>query len=223
MTPFPRYVTAGCCLDPEHCSNRRFQDFRQHLLGSLELLRKNFKDFMYYDGRRNMKILDQCMDIRSMSDRDVWGQDPIHTTEAVYTKIAASVIKISSNLMVNITKRNCTDSLESGARTGPGAIQYVAGANPDPEQTGTATGQTTAVEAWSEAAAAAVVAAREGRDDDATTTSGPATNRSENIDSVLAKRGVFSFPLKAFILYAVDRKKKKNVYTYSRIFSLCSI
>jgi hypothetical protein len=73
VTPLSRYITAGCCLDLEHCSNRRFQDFRQHLLSSLELLRKNFKDFMYYDGRGNVKILDPCMDIRSMSDKDVWG------------------------------------------------------------------------------------------------------------------------------------------------------
>jgi hypothetical protein len=83
----------------------------------LELLRKNFKDFLYYDGRRNVKILDPCMDIRSMTDNKVWGMDPIHPTEAVSMKIAASVIKISSNLTVNIAKRNRTDSMEAGPET----------------------------------------------------------------------------------------------------------
>jgi hypothetical protein len=38
ITPLPRYVTEGCRLDLEHYSNRRFQDFRQHLLSSLEVL-----------------------------------------------------------------------------------------------------------------------------------------------------------------------------------------
>jgi hypothetical protein len=27
ITPLPRYIIAGCCSDPGHCSNRRFQDF----------------------------------------------------------------------------------------------------------------------------------------------------------------------------------------------------
>jgi hypothetical protein len=49
---------------------------------------------------------------------------------------------------------------------------YVAGANSDPEQTGTGTGLTAAVEERAEAAAA--VAAREGREVDATIISGPA-------------------------------------------------
>jgi hypothetical protein len=87
----------------------------------LELLRKNFKDFLCYDGWGNIKILDPCMDIRSMTDNEVWGLDPIHPTGAVYTKIAASVIKISSNLVVNIAKRNRTDSMEAGTRSGPDA------------------------------------------------------------------------------------------------------
>jgi hypothetical protein len=99
----------------------------------LELLRKNFKDFMYYDGRRNVKILDPCMDIRSMSDREVWDLDPIHPTEAVYTKIAALVVKISSNLAVNIAKRNRTDSLESGARPGPDARRGRRDTGPRPD------------------------------------------------------------------------------------------
>jgi hypothetical protein len=27
--PLPRYVVAGCCSDPDHCSNRRYQEFEQ--------------------------------------------------------------------------------------------------------------------------------------------------------------------------------------------------
>jgi hypothetical protein len=48
ITLLPRYFAGGCCLNPGHCSNRRFQDFRQHMLSSLEIMRKNFKDFLYY-------------------------------------------------------------------------------------------------------------------------------------------------------------------------------
>jgi hypothetical protein len=59
VTPLPRYIVAGCCQSPEHCSNRRYQDFREHLMASLEILRKNFKDFLFYDGRRNIKVFDR--------------------------------------------------------------------------------------------------------------------------------------------------------------------
>jgi hypothetical protein len=86
VTPLPRYMTAGCCLRPEHCSNRRYKDFRQHLMASLELLRKNFKDFLFYDGRRNVKVLDPCVDIRHLPDEEVWGEDPIHPKESAFEK-----------------------------------------------------------------------------------------------------------------------------------------
>jgi hypothetical protein len=42
LTPLPHYIASGCCLNPEHCSNRyRFPDFKQHMLDSLAMLRKN--------------------------------------------------------------------------------------------------------------------------------------------------------------------------------------
>jgi hypothetical protein len=67
LTPLPRYVAAGCCTNPEHCSNRRYPDFMQHMRDALELLRKHFKDFLYYRNMRHIKILDPGMDIRGLS------------------------------------------------------------------------------------------------------------------------------------------------------------
>jgi hypothetical protein len=51
-----------------------------------------------------------------MTDAEIWGDDPIHPMDAVNAKIAASMSKISSNLAVNMAKRNRTDSMEGGAR-----------------------------------------------------------------------------------------------------------
>jgi hypothetical protein len=118
VTPLPCYVTAGCFLSPEHCSNRRYQDFRQHLMASLELLRKNFKDFLFYDGRRNVKVLDPCVDVRHLPDDEIWGDDPIHPKESAFEKIAASVAKIG---LREGEKRARTDSMEAGASAGPDA------------------------------------------------------------------------------------------------------
>jgi hypothetical protein len=49
------------------------------MLSSLEIMRKNFKDFLYYNGMRTIKVLDPSMDIRGMEDEEIWEADePIH-------------------------------------------------------------------------------------------------------------------------------------------------
>jgi hypothetical protein len=116
VTPLPRYVVAGCCHSPEHCSNRRYQDYREHLMASLEILRKNFKDFLFYDGRRNIKVFDPSMDLRGMADEEAWGDDPIHPTDEAFNKMAASVAKIG---LREGAKRSRTDSLEAGSVAAP--------------------------------------------------------------------------------------------------------
>jgi hypothetical protein len=112
ITPLPRYVVAGCCLNPEHCLNRRFQDFKQHTLNSLDMMRRNFKDFLYFAGMRSVKVLDPCMDIRGMEDDEVWGTDPIHRQPLVYSKIVTGVVKMTNNMAESEHKRRRTDSLE---------------------------------------------------------------------------------------------------------------
>jgi hypothetical protein len=112
ITPLPRYVTAGCCLDPGHCSNRRFQDFKQHMLNSLDMMRRNFKDFLYFAGLRNIKVLDPCMDIRGLEDGEIWGDDPVHPHPLVYTRIVTGIVKMTNAMAENELKRHRTDSLE---------------------------------------------------------------------------------------------------------------
>jgi hypothetical protein len=112
IMPLPRYVTAGCCLDPGHCSNRRFQDFKQHMLNSLDMMRRNFKDFLYFAGLHNIKVLDPCMDIRGLEDNEIWGEDPVHPLLLVYTRIVTGIVKMMNAMAENEHKRRRTDSLE---------------------------------------------------------------------------------------------------------------
>jgi hypothetical protein len=98
LTPLPRYVAAGCCTNPDHCSNRRYPDFVQHMQDSLELLCKHFKDFLYYRSMRHIKIVDPGMDIRGLSIDEVWGDNAIHPQPLVYCRITAAVIRISDSM-----------------------------------------------------------------------------------------------------------------------------
>jgi hypothetical protein len=118
--PLPRYVTARCCLNPNHCSNQRYQDLREHQLCSLGLLRKkNFKDFLFFDGRKNVKVLEPCINIQAMSNIEVWGvMTPSTPSETAIERIAASVVKIG---LTEGSKRARTGSMESEFHSGPDA------------------------------------------------------------------------------------------------------
>jgi hypothetical protein len=119
LTPLPRYVAAKCCTNPEHCSNRRYPDFVQHMRDALELLRKHFKDFLYYRSMRHIKILDPGMDIRGLSLEEIWEEKAIHLTALVYCRIAASVIKIAEAMDTKLNnKRRHTDSIDRQGRSG---------------------------------------------------------------------------------------------------------
>jgi hypothetical protein len=98
LTPLARYVAAGCCTNLDPCSNRRYPDFVQHMWDALELLRKHFKDFLYYRSMRHIKILDLGMDIRGLSLEEIWEGEAIHPSALVYRRISASVIKIAEGM-----------------------------------------------------------------------------------------------------------------------------
>jgi hypothetical protein len=78
---------AGCCAEPGHCSNRRIQDFEQQ---QLELLKKQVKDFLFYDSYRNIRVLDPCYDLRTLDSTEAWENDPVHPISLVYSKIGGS-------------------------------------------------------------------------------------------------------------------------------------
>jgi hypothetical protein len=94
VAPLPRYVAAGCCSDPDHCSNRRVLDFEQQQQQLLDLLKRGLKDFLFANNYRAIRVLDPCVDIRGMSREAVWNGDPVHPTEEVYRKIAAATAKL---------------------------------------------------------------------------------------------------------------------------------
>jgi hypothetical protein len=86
---------------------------------ALELLRKHFKDFLYYCSMRHIKILDPGMDIRGLSLEEMWEEEAIHPTALVYCRIAASVIKIAEGMDTELNnKRRRTDSIDGQGRGG---------------------------------------------------------------------------------------------------------
>jgi hypothetical protein len=60
VAPLPRYVAAGCCSDPDHCSNRRVLDFEQQQQQLLDILKRGLKDFLFANNYRSIRFLDPC-------------------------------------------------------------------------------------------------------------------------------------------------------------------
>jgi hypothetical protein len=98
VAPMPRYIVAGCCSNPGHCSNRRNQDFEQQQQQHLEIVKKNLKDYLFYNGYRGVRVLDPCMDLRSLGLDDAWEADPVHPSRLAYNKIAAACAKINDRM-----------------------------------------------------------------------------------------------------------------------------
>jgi hypothetical protein len=122
IAPLPRYIVAGCCSNPEHCSNRRLLDFEQQQKQSLELLKKNIKDFLFCNGLRFIRVLDPLVDIRGMEAAAIWGCDPIHPTAVVYSKIAAATAKLGDKLRAaEAEAKRRRDSIDERAPSGPHA------------------------------------------------------------------------------------------------------
>jgi hypothetical protein len=64
--------------------NRAAADFSQQLKTELLWVATNLKDFLYTAGYRNIKVLDPGSVFRGREDDQIWGDDPVHPSDAAY-------------------------------------------------------------------------------------------------------------------------------------------
>jgi hypothetical protein len=117
VTPMPRYWKVACCENKDHVTNLRDQAYQQHMLEDLYEAKRNFKDFLFHDGKRHFKVVDPSVDLKNMAEAEIWGSDPVHPLPGVYDKLAEAVVKIAGGMEEKADhKRRRTDSLDSGTR-----------------------------------------------------------------------------------------------------------
>jgi hypothetical protein len=121
LTPLPRYVTNGCCADSDHTTNRADPEYKPKMMKDLDTLKRNYKDFIFRDGRRSMKILDPNVDLRGLEDDDIWGTDPVHPKNNVYKKIAEGIVKMTGELPGKRRRSDSQDDQQPGPSRGRGA------------------------------------------------------------------------------------------------------
>jgi hypothetical protein len=93
VAPFPRYLLHSYCDDPRHITSRYY---REDMEEQLDRYKWGMKEHIRSMGRKNIKVLDPNIDLRSMAEQDVWGEDPVHPLEEAYVKMAAGAITLSS-------------------------------------------------------------------------------------------------------------------------------
>jgi hypothetical protein len=96
VAPMPRYLHKNCCADPSHITNRNHRFFQEDMEEQLDRYKWGMKEHMRALGRKNIKILDPSYDLRSMAEHEVWGDDPVHPSEAAYSKIATAALAMQS-------------------------------------------------------------------------------------------------------------------------------
>jgi uncharacterized membrane protein YgcG len=74
----PRYISAGCCQDPDHMANRVATGFFGNMKKDLVALNRTVKEFLHHDGYENIRAMDPWVGLKNLEPDQLWGTDPIH-------------------------------------------------------------------------------------------------------------------------------------------------
>jgi hypothetical protein len=91
IAPLPRYYLEGCCDERTHVANRFQREYKEIMLQKLADMKNNIKNFMFINRYRNVIVMDPAVDIKMLGEAEVWGVDPVHPMEAMYSSLARSV------------------------------------------------------------------------------------------------------------------------------------
>jgi hypothetical protein len=98
LPPLPRYLFAGCCNDPGHCSNRRENNFQSDIMSGFIKMRNGLIKQLVVAGLNNFKVMDSCcatackgtagLPERIAALRTVTSKDGVHFVQEGYKNIA---------------------------------------------------------------------------------------------------------------------------------------
>jgi hypothetical protein len=74
--PMLRYITGGCCDDPEHIPNRNKPDFTKNLKKEMVVAKNTLREFLRTSGNHHCRVLDPGMDMAGKEPGEIWGTTP---------------------------------------------------------------------------------------------------------------------------------------------------
>ena len=89
-----RFVSAGCCWDPDHVTNRGNVDFFRKLKEELSACSGNIKNYLFTNGLRHRRVMDPARCTRDLTAAEIWGTDLVHPREEIYNLIADGLLTV---------------------------------------------------------------------------------------------------------------------------------
>ena len=125
ISPMARFITAGCCQDPGHASNRQNPDFYTKMREELTACTGNIKDYLFTSGLRHGRVMDPARCIRGLVAAEIWDSDPIHPRDAIYDLLADGAVTVGKSCGSGQTKRKrSSEHLDPPSSTGKSLGSY---------------------------------------------------------------------------------------------------
>ena len=122
VAPFPRYVTAGCCDDPEHLTNRNSEDLKVELYKAIDLATLVVESDESLSDAYILKISDVFNTEKGLSlmettdGSSAWAPfDPVHLSESAYTDFARAIMTLGCDAAAGSGKRERLASIVPGS------------------------------------------------------------------------------------------------------------
>ena len=102
--PLPRYLVAECCNDPGHITNFDETGFGAKLCAGVKEVGIHLRSLLHTRRIKAAKILNPWV-LMGLTGSDsgnpldtlrLWGNDPVHPLESAYSKMAISIINVTS-------------------------------------------------------------------------------------------------------------------------------
>ena len=105
VSPLPRYLYAGCCSDPEHCTNISSVYYKQETEAAILACRRNLKDFCFRHHICRCKIICPWRELRQQAG-ELWiTGDPVHMSGFGYDVVANMVLEAATGASDLTTKK----------------------------------------------------------------------------------------------------------------------
>jgi hypothetical protein len=113
LVPVPRYLYAPCCTDIEHVPNLENEDHVEKMLEGLDATHRLWRGMLFRERIPNVKV---CNVGKLISEKLLWGSDPVHPVPEGYNAMGKFILKGLSSML----EATATDTGANGGSSGGG-------------------------------------------------------------------------------------------------------
>jgi hypothetical protein len=114
LGPVVRYITKGCCDEPDHMPNRNASNFETKLRQVVAAAKTALKENMRAAGHNHCRVMDMAMDMVGKSPDEIWGDDPTIPKQEVFDSLVAAIP--SAEARIDLNKKRHGEALASVAK-----------------------------------------------------------------------------------------------------------